>query len=388
MKNKSNNNNNNYKNRDNDNNYKSNLNRRRNNLYNNRFKINRNRNNDVRKTNFKNNENYTKMFIPKILNIGFKNSRQTKNQNNNRNSNRYRNYKAVNKNKRIVDLILNPYKMALSNEFYSIFPSQSKVIKFSIYANYNILPDNDDKLMWFPYGIGFRSTMEHLRVHETQDSSFTITSTRYFNIIHKHGVNMELLPAPLSEFKGKYRIIGATLKITNTTPLNARGGTFFIANNLLDNPIPGYSVVERININQDIGGTDTNYDAAFEMDYNNVPVKANFSGIDVVVINEINNKNGNNIFSSSDEFLSSRYNEESDAMISNLDNSGATGINSKYIVKFSCNDTQSYLLETWTIVELSPDPGTGVQSLAIDSSKGVSKRISNIIDTTNHIYKL
>jgi hypothetical protein len=313
------------------------------------------------------------------------------------------NLKNINKNKKannktnrtrnrsnIIDCILNPYKMCLTNRYFAIFPTQMKVVKLGFYYNYTVNFKNGDRLLWYPYGVGFQ------QVYNENNALKDGTANCFSNLF---GIDMNDLNSvqaycttPCS-IHGKYRLIGATLKLTNTTALTSKGGNVFVARMDDDRGAPVYmhranaATTEKI-INPNSEGTSPVIPQIFEALndlYNNATIKNNAPGTATIYINEVNNKLGNDIFSSYNEYNSANYTFAQNQYQSNIHGGNGIGNNVKFYIRYSNNSPQTYLIEMWQVVEVAPGPTASYGGLGQDSIKGASKKIMEIINNSHPI---
>lgn len=294
-------------------------------------------------------------------------------------------------NNNIIDLVLNPYKMVLSNEYYSIFPTQLKVIRMGYYFKWTYNMVSGKRVLWYPYGVGFQKMFNEHHIVTTEQKQIDMFSNLFMSHLSDN-TKFHAIPVTCSSIPGKYRLIGATLKCTNVTPATNKAGTVFIAKSDDDHGGPFYTAIpqgyEFPTIVQNNQTSNSAYGIQKELNLklDNAPVKNTAPGTATIIINEVNNKEGNNIFNSYDEYNNVAYGFGSTLDQSEQRDTGGIANNTKYMLTFEgSGDGQMYLFEMWTVIEVCPLPETGFGGMAHDSSKGVSKRINKIINDTSNI---
>lgn len=272
--------------------------------------------------------------------------------------------------------------MAINNEYYSIFPSDLKVIKLSLYNNVAVPLSDKDMLVWFPYGVGFDKFI-------SEGYQVANEVVKYYSCLYKLtdvDQKITLIPTNTCSIPGKYRIIGASLKLTNVTNVTNKGGNVFINRLDDDNASPIY-FGDSAKTTPFALTTATDWEKTLKELLDtpgvNSSIKQNVSGTSTVVINEVNNKKGNDIFSSFNEYNSTAYKTGSSAKFLDVSYDRGLGHNIKYKMQATNLTTQRYLVEMWQILEVAPLQGSTSASLGQDSLKGCSQSIMRIINKSN-----
>lgn len=317
---------------------------------------------------------------PRPTNLMF---RFTKNKNNNNNNNNRRN-----RFSKILDFLLHPYKMALNNEFYSIFPTSFKIVRMSVYTRIETTVANGDKFLWYPYGVGNRPYMESMA---SIDFNGHGPLTKYSNLYRYIASADSVAPISVNmiDFPCRYRLIGASFRITNTTNINSKSGNLFITKDSLEGAnyptyFPAYNVIP----NNDFK---FNLIDIFHNNVNNAAIKNNISAVQTFTINEVNTCKGNDIFCGGSEYLSDaykRYNLNTTVSDDYLVMQSATNRfanNVVYRIDHSASTSQSIVIEQWQIVDVIPAGTSAIAGLAHDSIRGCNPRMISIIDKSNPI---
>lgn len=294
---------------------------------------------------------------------------------------------------KILDYLLNPYKMVLDAKYFSIFPSQMKVIRLSLYHTWKF-NTAFRRMLWWPYGVGFTNLVENYKVRISNynvEEVATHKTNAYSNfawIEALDGNSYTTHTVPTIGIIGKYRVIGASLKITNVSSLATKGGTVYIARDESDKGYPGYTYNDALKSVADVPDftNDANIMYSLHQPHDNVSIKRLYSCTESPIINEVNIHEGNAIFNSSDEYLQAAYIPGNVILPVNTERLAypqetTTGINVKYFIELQANAQQSYMVESWTVLELSPDPNSsaGFMSMAQDSNVGANAYMKQVI---------
>jgi hypothetical protein len=295
--------------------------------------------------------------------------------------------KRSNNSKKITDFILNPYKMGLNNEFYSIYPTELKVVKMSLYSRAAVIMQADEYLTWFPYGVGSKTVIDQYSNIDIDGSGHHIN--HFSNTFHTN-VNKEVLALPTKtiDFKCRYRVIGCSLKITNLTSITNKNGCVFITKGVNENnasPVYYYSAQQPY-VYKILNATFTNaINELLNANQQNAPIKNNINSTQTAYLNEINNKQGNIIFTGDSEYLQTTYYASSSNGVAYISGNNKPNNSVYYNMHFANDSPQTYLFEQWQIIEANPSGESIIGGLARDSLKGCSNRIQNLINKVNPI---
>lgn len=270
-----------------------------------------------------------------------------------------------------VDKLVTPMEMGLSQRFTSIFKTGNRIRYMSLYNRFEINNSTGGLLasfLWFPYSVNFQSYPD-LAITVSDGNSGTVQPDTINPLIR-------IISNPITEtlssiniyncsscgLVGNYRIVGCTLKLQNLTPFNSKGGSYIIYKlneNTVYPPFYNNSLQPSSTNCPDYSNTiftlsSTNHDQ--------VMLKQSFSASDVAYINEFNVYEGNNIFQTPQEYIGQEYISGVEPVA--LWNGNPQGNNIKYQIDIqSTAQQQSYLLETWQIIEIVPDPGLNLDNI-------------------------
>lgn len=281
-----------------------------------------------------------------------------------------------------VDKIVTPMDMGLSHCYTSIFKTGNRIRYMSLYNRYEV-SNNTTAIMqsylWFPYAINFNSYPD-LAITV---SDGTEQGTRQPDVIcpllrasRTQGVvtaltNLTVFDTASCGLVGNYRLVGASLKMTNVTPFTLRGGSYVIYK-LNENTTypPFYNDLLKPNHQNAIDYTDT-IRALIVSNHDQVMLKQSFSGSDIAFIHEYNTYEGNNIFQIPNEYIGSSYISSAEP-VAQWDGN-PQGCNIKYQIDIppTPSGLNTYLIETWQIIEIIPDP---------------SLHLDNITDFQTHVF--
>lgn len=123
--------------------------------------------------------------------------------------------------------LVSPMDMALCNRYISIYPSSSRVIRTSTYSRFTLNFNVAHTLIWFPYAVNFNFGPEEFEVDVLHDK---IANELSSFIAHADGIQGHFRLTNLTKCGvfGSYRLIGATIKIKNTTPEINKGGEYTV----------------------------------------------------------------------------------------------------------------------------------------------------------------
>jgi hypothetical protein len=265
------------------------------------------------------------------------------------------------------DKILTPMNMALSSRIISLYPTNNRVVPFTVYSRIQINTLNyDHNIIWFPYFTNF-TEYRHLPITYQVSANVPVDTATNIYGMHKNPNNkydFNLYQSTPCGLYGNYRVIGATMKITNTTPLMNKGGTYYVYK-MNDN------LIFPLFYNKQ-GGVDWSWDndtahkveALINSAKTQIQVKQNFASSDVGYIHEFNTYEGNNIFQTPLEYLGNDFVGPQPGNFLYWTN--AVGNNIKYWITIPSmgNVTNTYVLETWQVLEIVPDPELQLDMLA------------------------
>lgn len=277
-----------------------------------------------------------------------------------------------------IDKVVTPMEMGLSHQFTSIFKTGNRIRYMSLYNRFEMTNSNtgNTKMLWFPYCVNFQSYPD-LSITVSDGNEGSIQPNVINPIVRIVTNRLTDVAEVLTVYNcascgliGNYRIVGASMKITNLSPFNTKAGSYIIYK-LNENTTypPFYNSVTPPNLTNspDYAALLT---SLVNLNHDQVMLKQSFSASDVGYIHEYNVYEGNNIFQTPNEYIGVDYISGVEPVA--LWSGNPQGNNIKYQIDIqTTSTTQSYLIECWQIIEIVPDP---------------SLNLDNITDFQTHVF--
>lgn len=272
------------------------------------------------------------------------------------------------------DLIITPMQMALESKFMSIYQTPNRITYMSVYTKFYM--DSDTQLntyiMWFPYCVPFNNyNNTSVRVDSTSSNTLATAMSNIIKIVtnFNHSISTaNRIPCGVCGILGMYRLVGATMKITNLTSLMNKSGSYSVYR-LTESE--GYPCFYSDNVSPDYSNSPNYFGeirALCTKNHDQISIKQTYASNDICHINEFNLTQGNTIFSKADEYIGNSFSSSTD--FAAKWNNNPDGVNIKYLVHIPSTTTaNNYMFETWSVIELIPDPTTHLDSLAQLQSK-------------------
>lgn len=230
--------------------------------------------------------------------------------------------------------------------------------------------------MWFPYSVNFQSypdlaiTVSDGEEGSTQPNIIAPLMRVVTNTLTSTIEGMAVYDCSSCGLVGNYRLVGASFKITNLSPFNTKSGSYIIYKLNENTAYPPF-------YNKSLPPTKANspdytnvIGTLANQNHDQVMLKQSFSASDIGFIHEYNIYEGNNIFQTPNEYIGVDYISGVEPVA--LWTGNPQGNNIKYEIDIPATSTiQSYLMETWQILEIVPDP---------------SLNLDNITDFQTHIF--
>lgn len=268
----------------------------------------------------------------------------------------------LNKEPRVMS---NALQMYSTRNYYSTFLTDNKFLYYASYAQYTLNTFNsssgtgDNGFIWFPFAYPF--------ITDSMQIQFEGSSRRpsmYSTLMPSRTTDMTTmtyLPDTLMPYKGQYRLVATTMKISNVSIITRKSGTYTIYR-LQDNVgFPKIGLENAINYSRTAGLLEY-----FDKNYNQTAEKAVIKPGENLVVNDWNVYQGNNQFANCDEYCGVAYQPTTTGV--DLYPKGAddnsfnpVGVSVKYLVKFNDMDNQKLFIETYRVYEVIPDGSTGLQ---------------------------
>lgn len=314
----------------------------------------------------------------------------TSKQNLNNNLNYKTRQNNINQNSYKLSCIIDPSFAIKNSTYYSIFPSDDKVIRQSLYTMNTLeIGSTGMRLMWLPNGVGFAQNFSEMDVADGINS--TLPVNRFSNLISAvNTTQMTPLYTSTSTIPGRYRLISSMLKITNTTPLTSRGGSYFVSKFSIEKGSPIYYNDTQPTMTTTSGDAQIYPKIMFQSNLTNVSTKMLISGTQIGEIHYINLDEGNKIFNNYNEYIQAAYTSKNEtlpfAAIDVDDDKGVVGNNDSYIINFAkTNVNQTYIIEQFQVFEIIPEPNTSMGNMAQKSFQKLTNYQSRVLKQYNPI---
>lgn len=295
----------------------------------------------------------------------------------------------LNKGKKEVrtDKIMTPMYMAIHQSYLSLFPSSNKIVYVPVYTKISlqVYTNQTTDLLWFPYAVSFKNFDIDIKMNFLDEDYYAnaVASLISVNPLSRLVTTYKMGTCNLA---GSYRLVGATLKLYNTSSMLNRGGDYTIYK-LNDGGAFPFAYDDEHQPTWDmIGEKFRDYTM---QDFQQTTIKNNFSASDkAVYINEYNTNEGNNIFCNNSEYLGQTYTTQNLMTVFPREEN-ATGNNIKYLLKFQpTTQNQFYTVEVWQLIELVPYPNTNLSNLCYNITHVLNKKAFDELCTTNPFSKI
>lgn len=260
-----------------------------------------------------------------------------------------------------TDILISPMKMGLSSRFASIFRTSNRIRYTSLYTRWTLSTSQaySGSLMWFPYSVNFTTF---------PDSSCQVNNNylcdTLSNMVVVNAGNMIVVPVSPLGLVGIYRVIGCTMKITNTNPMVSKEGSYMCYKYLDRKLYPIFYHRQSPPNKTNCARYYANLLLQAGLNHNQELLKQSYSASDTALIDEYNTYEGNNIFQQPNEYLGVAF-ISSDEYAADY-NFNPTGSPVVYQIEFAPTSgaVNNYLIETWQILEVVPNVGLGLGNVA------------------------
>lgn len=270
------------------------------------------------------------------------------------------------------DRLYNAMQMYKMGKYYSFYKTPNMIVRIAIYSCYQFTldPDVTSGFMWFPYFFPYISID-----YKVDTSSLNRSANIACNFITYTGNSQLYHPGSTVDTVGNYRLVSASLKISNTTTNSQKGGCFTIYRVCRNEgqPVLACDTVD-INYNDRVCAFNTELMATR---YDNEPTKYLYTANQVALINEYGVIDGNTIFQQCHEYMgmqTSRNTTDSVLPVGGVpDNFNPQGVNVKYIGRFDpVTLKQSYTAQAFSIFEFTPVSTSVMATMAFKGAQSVT----------------
>lgn len=283
---------------------------------------------------------------------------------------------STNKREIRYDRLYDAFTLYKMGKYYSFYRSPNLIVRIPIYNTwtFTLTVNYEAQILWFPYAYPYLSP--DYRVGDQDDRIPDTYSYLFVRNIPSAG--SDYIKCSLSDINGTYRLLSASMRITNITTNTNKGGSYTIYR-LTNNE--GQPCV----FNFTDGHGALNYPATINAevckgDYNQELIKFVYNGNQVGQIDEYNVYQGNTIFQSATEYMGSKtpnsYSNRSLPVGGNALTYNPQGLNIKYLIKIDPMSTiQVYKIQSVSIFEVCPSQSTTTASLAYKVDKIASSEV-------------
>lgn len=276
------------------------------------------------------------------------------------------------------DKLYSAISMYYMSKYYSFYKTTNMIIRLPVYTTFSFVVDpNTDpaSFVWYPY---FYPYFQPIRVRATNEN---LAANRLSNFILR--LNNDLYPYDPTAvtIRGNYRLITATMKVSNTTTNSNKGGSYTLYRITRSETSP-------IFYNDTLGlGNEPPITAIRNMlgyIYTNEPCKYLYNANQMALANEYGVIDGNTIFQGFNEYMGERNPTATAFYVASAgsdsggigDNFNPQGLNVKYIGLIDPTTTaQTYKIECIQIFEVTPLSADSVAALAYKGDKCATPQV-------------
>lgn len=271
------------------------------------------------------------------------------------------------------------YSMFQEKHYISFLPTELSILHYCLYNKWNIKSSAANAWIWFPYAYPFLRDEYKVNTDNQVDCFSTFQYTQLDN------GSMYLESSALVPYEGLYRVVASTMRISNVTSQLNRSGEISIYRVQSNEFYPQLCSVNGVHT-----GVPATYLTYLSTDFNNASEKIVVPYTKTVEINEWNTMKGTDIFQYCDEYCGQKYPPASTMPYLTCNNVTLTafnpiGPNIKYVIKNSSTSAQQeWVIETWQVYDVVPDPKTNLQSSTQLQQEVLSEKQRQSISKMSH----
>jgi hypothetical protein len=271
---------------------------------------------------------------------------------------------SINKKEIRHDILYDAFELYKMGKYYSFYKTPSLIIRLPVYTTLTITTviNTSTRLMWFPYAYPYINA-DVYRIGINSD----VIPNIFSNIMVSGTTSNGFKPVSQVDIPGNYRLLCASMKITNITTNTNKGGAYTVYKTTRSE---GQPVVYNSGIQYETNVPPYTTDLALmEQNYDQEPIKYLFNANQTAQVDEYNVIQGNTIFQGDNEYMGARTEPITAYNILPIGQKpilfNPQGINVKYVVHIDAiNNVQTYKIQTLAIFEVSPRPGTSISAIA------------------------
>jgi hypothetical protein len=281
------------------------------------------------------------------------------------------------------DKLYSAFDMYTMGKYYSFFKTTNMILRLAIYSTYNLTFNANltAGFIWYPYAYPNIPYGTKVSTNKNADTYCDF----YWG---ETGSTLNVTSSNLSNIPGMYRLIAASLKLSNITTNSLKGGSYTIFRTTRNEGQPCMYLYSD-DFGADDGVMQVNAELLTGL-YENEPVKYLYNANQIAMCNEFGVIQGNTIFQGSNEYMGSKnyntYSAKSSPVGGSIDNFNPDGVNVKYIGRFDATTTQqSYKVQVVKVFEVTP---LSTESIAATTFKGSKSVNSNVIEQAKNYFNL
>jgi hypothetical protein len=268
-------------------------------------------------------------------------------------------------------------------KYYSFYKTTNMILRIAIYSTYNLTFNANltAGFIWYPYAY------PHIPSGFKVSSNYTPDSYCDF-YWGETGSTLNVTSSNTSNIPGMYRLIAASLKVSNITTNSLKGGSYTIFRTSRNEGQPCLYLYS-----DDAGSDDQVMQINAELLtglYENEPIKCLYNANQVALCNEFGVIQGNTIFQGSDEYMGCKSQKimtsKTNPVGGPLSGFNPQGVNVKYIGRFDATTTQqSYKLQCVKVFEVTPLSTDVIAATTFKGSKSVN---ASVLDQAKNYFNL
>lgn len=293
------------------------------------------------------------------------------------------------------DALISPMNMIKYSNKKTFFRTPMKIIKYEYYQQFNVILQgaaaDSLSVFWLPYAY------PSFKPGTVIDNNVACDQMSQIFYVHSSNNAFGGFYIKPSDIRGECRLVGASLRLTNTSPVVDKQGSYTIyqlhSPNIM--PIVSSSQFPLENANTLPAIFKDPIISLLNSDLNTINTKMTFTSNDIAYIDEYGVHEGSNIFTSTNEYYGSIYtfqiggiNYRVSLPIQDGIQPNPIGPNISYLIKFSnVTTSQTYLLEYWQIWEVAPSVTSSLGNLAQLNTDIFSEKIKRLAENNFPMHK-
>jgi hypothetical protein len=291
--------------------------------------------------------------------------------------------------------------MSLNQVYYSIWDTQNRVIRICVYNKYLYNSEFPSRysIVWWPYAVNMANVIYGKTTNRPEPEEEGFVERKFDNVVSNlifkndedtgFSFISDQKPSKCG-ITGSYRIVSASLQLTNNSSLWNKSGTvtaYKLSDQLAVVPF-AMSFEAGNDPYRHGGGYWERIIALTTKNLEQCPVKLTYDYNQPVCIDEYNLNQGNTTFSSPNEYLSNGFRTMTtrDIWLTIPTGGDSNGMNTCYFITQNATDAQAMCLETWQVIEVVPDPELGYGTMGSPVTISTTEREKDVLRKANSIH--